>query len=61
MGERYLQAADTICHTAAEIDRRSLIEIFGRAGHLSYLVAFVEYLRYHLIVKYKVIRVRIQI
>src|SRR5215469_311314 len=51
------QHAESVFHAAAEIDRRSLSEIFCRAGDFSDAETEVDALRQHLIVEHEIVRV----
>src|ERR1700722_2760897 len=49
--------AQSVSHTAPEIDGGCLLEIFGRARDLANVEAEIYALRQHLVVEYKVVRV----
>ena len=60
MDERYLQAPQPIRDTSAEVDGTGLFKILGGAGNFCHLETFVEYLRYHLVIKNKIIAVLLE-
>ena len=53
----HAQHPQAVLYTPFEVDGRSFVEVFGRTGNFSDLVAFIEDLGQYLIVKNEIIRI----